>query len=146
MYYDKKTWTDGIRRLHCEAAGVLAIEIFDSQAIAKISAAAALGDEMAAALIGALLDTKKSITNAPRNRPALCISCPRAIRKISWDIVFGLTLPAVRRPGSAIGFAFCPKCAAGDRASLHSKAQTGLRGLWPDLRPVVISHPDGGRA
>jgi hypothetical protein len=107
MSYDKKIWADGVQRLHCEAAGVLAIGIFDSHAIAEMLIRAARGDAVANGLLGALLDTRESILNAPQDRPSLCVCCPRAIRKISRDLVFGLTLPAVQRPEAALGFAFC---------------------------------------
>ena len=45
----------------------------------------------------------------------------------------------------SLAFSFCDACAA-DPRHLMAKASEGLRRLWPDLRAIEITHPDGGSA
>jgi hypothetical protein len=116
-----KAWPDGVRQVHREGAGMLTIGLFDLTTTGELLAAAAIGDETAALLVGALLGARKRVTDAPRNKPRLCVYCSRPVKKISRDIVPGVVFPAVPRPKSAIGFLFCLRCAA-DRAALFTVA------------------------
>jgi hypothetical protein len=142
-----KPWVDGVRRLQAESGGLLRIGIFDLAKIGEVLAAASLGNETAKMLIGALLEERQRILDAPPDRPVLCVACSRPIKKISdTETIYGLLIPSVAQPKTALSFAFCPKCAAADRPALFTKSEAGLRRLWPGLRSVVISHQDGGRA
>jgi hypothetical protein len=138
-------WFASIEALHAEASGVLTLGIFYPEDSAELLAAAAMGDELAAGLLGALLESRRRVRDAPRDKPGLCCGCPRPIRKVSPETIFGLVFPAIARPTAAVGFVFCSRCAA-DRKGLLAKAENRLRKLWPELRPIVVSHPAGGRA
>jgi hypothetical protein len=138
-------WRDGIQAVNDEAAGVLDVSIIDYLAGAVLMANAALGDHESAALLLAVRQAATRIKQAPRRKPALCICCPRAIKRLTAETVFGVATPAIANPTGAIGFVFCDKCAA-DRTTLTAKAAEGLRRIWPDLRPIEITHPVGGRA
>jgi hypothetical protein len=124
---------------------LLDVYLVDQMAAAELMARAMLGDAEAARLFGAFLEAGKRIASAPRRSPVICATCPRRIRRISHDIIFGIAAPERTDRPSAIGFAICPRCAA-NRAGLLSRASESLRQIWPDLRPIVISHPAGGHA
>jgi hypothetical protein len=142
---DGRAWRDGIQAVNDEASGVLDISIIDALAGAELLTNAVLGDREAASLLLAITQAAARIKQAPRRSPSLCICCPRAVKRLSSATVFGVAVPATANPGSAIGFVFCDRC-AGDRDTLAAKAAEGLRRIWPDLRPVAITHPEGGRA
>jgi hypothetical protein len=61
------------------------------------------------------------------------------------DLVFGIAAPSTQLPLSGVDFAICGACAA-DRARLMARAAEGLRLIWPDLRPIVVTHPEGANA
>jgi hypothetical protein len=138
-------WRTGIQTVHNEAAGLLNVDIVDALAGAGLMSDALRGDSEAAALILAVTQAAARIKQAPRQKPALCICCPRAVRRVCAGTVFGVATPAVANPTGAIGFVFCDRCAS-DRDTLAAKAAEGLRRIWPDLRPVVVTHQHGGRA
>ena len=107
------TLADGIRRVHEASGGVLDVYLVDAKAAAKLLGGGMLGDAAAARLFGAFLEAGKRIASASRRSPVICASCPRRIRRVTHDIVFGIAAPGVtNRPSSAIGFAICGKCAA----------------------------------
>jgi hypothetical protein len=142
---NSQAWVDGIRAVSAEAAGLLNVTIVDSETCGEILADAMMGDERAVALFNASLEARRRVANVPRRRPALCVACPRAVKRVTRATIFGVALPATARPEAVIGFVFCARCAA-DRGTLLAKAEIGLRGVWPDLRPLVVTHPEGGRA
>lgn len=122
------------------------VYLVDQMAAAELMARSLLGDAEAAQLFGAFLEAGKRIASAPRRSPVICATCPRRIRRVTHDLIFGIAAPErTDRPSSAIGFAFCPRCAA-NRIGLLARASESLHQIWPDLRPIVISHPVGGHA
>jgi hypothetical protein len=145
MNADDAAWRDGIQAVNDESAGLLDVDIVDALAGADLLVRATRGDKEAAALFLAVTQAATRIKQAPRRKPALCICCPRSIKRLTAATVFGVAAPAIANPTGAIGFAFCDRCSA-DRTTLAAKAAEGLRRIWPDLRPVTVSHPTGGRA
>ena len=141
----KAAWRAGVQRVHDESGGLLDVDIIDAAAGVALLTAAALGDCGAAALLQSVTQAAARIKHAPRRKPALCMCCPRAIKRITSRTVFGIATPSIATPTGAIGFVFCDHCAA-DAATLPAKAAEGLRRIWPDLRPVVVTHSTGGRA
>jgi hypothetical protein len=142
---DGRAWRDGIQTVNDEAAGLLDVSIIDAVCGAELVADAMLGSPEAAALLLAVAQAAARIKKAPRQSPALCICCPRPVKRVCATTVFGVATPAVANPGSAIGFVFCDRC-AGNRDTLVARAADGLGRIWPDLRPVAVTHPEGGRA
>lgn len=140
-----ETWRDGIRRVSEQSAGVLQVRVIDALAASELLAQALLGDYEAVVMLRAMAEAEMQVRRAPRNRPALCVACPRAVRRINRATIFGVAAPAIPSPTSAIAFVFCDRCAT-DRGTLVAKANEGLRRLWPELRPVTITDPIGGRA
>jgi hypothetical protein len=140
-----ETWRDGIDRVGEEAAGVLHVRIIDALAGSELLVRALSGDPEAMVMLRAVDEAEMQVTQAPRKQPALCVACPRAVRRINRGTVFGVLVPVVPFPTTALGFVFCEKCAAAP-AALMAKAAKGLRRIWPDLRPITITDPIGGRA
>jgi hypothetical protein len=145
MSVDTAAWRDGIQAVNDQAAGLLDVDIVDAACGADLLSRAAQGDKAAAALFLAVTQAAARIKQAPRHKPTLCMCCPRAIKRLTAETVFGVATPAVANPTGAIGFVFCTRCSA-DRTTLAAKAAEGLRRIWPDLRPIEITHPIGGRA
>lgn len=142
---DNSTWQMGVQSIHEEAAGVLDVNLIDASVGADLFISAALGNCESTALLAAIRKAAECVRSAPRRKPALCVSCPRSIRRITPTTVFGVARPAVPTPTGALAFAFCDRCSA-DPSTLAVKATEGLRRIWPDLRPIKITDPFGGRA
>jgi hypothetical protein len=138
-------WRTGIRQVHDESGGVLDVTIVDSVTGAALLVAASFGDTEASAILYAVAQSATHVRQAPQRLPVLCICCPRPVKRVSTNTVFGVVAAAAPKPTGAIGFVFCEKC-SNDRASLVAKATDGLRRLWPDLRSIEITHRNGGRA
>lgn len=139
------TWRHGIQSVNDESAGLLDISIIDGASGTALLVAALHGKYEAAVLLKAVTQAAGRVKQAARRKPALCICCPRTIKRITATTVFGIATPSIASPTGAIGFVFCDRCAE-DPTTLPAKAANGLRGIWPDLRPVVITHATGGRA
>jgi hypothetical protein len=135
-------WRDDISSVRAEAGGLFDVSIIDAMAAAELLGYAILGDRSAAELLEALRQAMERIRRAPRRYPALCVACPRPVKRIAADTVFGIATPSVPSPSGAIGFVFCSRCSA-DRAALPEKAIRGLQRIWPDARRIEITHPAG---
>jgi hypothetical protein len=126
-------------RVQDEAAGMLTVDIIDSPAGSALLDRAIAGNYEAHVLFQAVAQAIARVHQAPRNRPVLCVCCPRPVRRVTPATVFGVAGPDTPTRTCAVGFVFCEKCGA-DRATLPEKARQGLSRIWPDLRPVTISH------
>lgn len=73
----------------------------------------------------------------------LCGSCPRPL--LNNEFSFVITRPACDDPINAVALAICRKCGT-TREDIQQKAVIALRRIWPDLRPITITNPAGGRA
>jgi hypothetical protein len=135
----------GIQQVDAEAAGVLDVYFISSSDAAQLTANAMLGDPRSAALLAAVADSWSWIKHAAKTKPALCMSCPREIRGMTSKTVFGVAMPARSDPRHALAFAFCDSCGE-HRDDLLANATTGLRLVWPQLRPFHVTHEAGGRA
>jgi hypothetical protein len=132
-------WRQGIERVQTEAGGMLTVDIFDNLAGAELVARAMAGDRESLVMLKAVTQAIAGVAQAPRAKPALCVACPRPVKRITPQTVFGIASPDTPTRTPAIGFAFCEKCGA-DRGTLAEKARQGLQRIWPDLRPIVVSH------
>lgn len=138
-------WRAGIQSINDEAAGMVDVSIVDAVTWAELLAHALMGDRGSEAVLQAVIQAGARVKQAPRRQPTLCLCCPRAVKRVSANTVFGVAMPAISNPTGAIGFVFCDRCAA-DRDALPTKAVQGLRRIWPKLRQVEITHSLGARA
>jgi hypothetical protein len=134
---DTKAWAEAIGGIQREAAGLLDVSIVDARSGVELIADAIRGDREAAEVLQAVRQAAQRVREAPRRKPALCIYCPRAVKRITAETVFGIAIPATANPTRALGFVFCAKCAA-DRGALAAKAVDGLKRIWPDLRTIEV--------
>lgn len=138
-----RTWADGIRSVHDEAAGVLTMMVIRQSEAMDLMAEAIQGDVEAARLMTLLAQTSKRIDVARRTKaPMLCVSCPRPL--LDNKFAFVVAGPAGTDAVNHIAVAVCRKCGRTPE-DITRKATAGLRRLWPDLRPIAI-HPTAGRA
>lgn len=133
----------GIERLTKEAGGVLDVMVIQLQDMPYILCDAAAGDRDALTILNALNDALVRIDAAPRRFPMLCVSCPRPLRKGRFS--FGLALPKCDHPTGMLALAVCHRCST-DRDGIKARAVAGLKRLWPDLRPITVTHTVAGTA
>ena len=134
---------DGLERVHREAAGLVDVMVVRLEDAPDMMADAAAGDREARMLLTAVIDALARIDAAPRRAPALCVSCPRALKRGQFS--FGFAMPRCDDPTAMIALAVCRRCAT-DRDGIKVRVMVGLQKVWPDLRPVTVTHPAGGRA
>jgi hypothetical protein len=133
-----------LQALHAEAGGLLQICMVASTDVPELLLSALSGNRDAKRLLSVMSDTLAHIQKAPKKQPALCVACPRAQRK--GRFMLAIALPACDDPTNGLGFGVCDGCSGGKIGQAEAKAVDGLRAIWPDLRPVRITDPVGGRA
>lgn len=140
----RASWVAGMEAVQEQAAGALEIEVIRPVDAVDILGAALTGDPNAARTMQMLVDTAKRIEAASHTRkPMLCGSCPRPLLDNKFSFV--LAYPARTDPINAVALAICRKCGT-TREGIQQKAVTALRRIWPDLRPITVTNPEGGRA
>jgi hypothetical protein len=106
-------------------------------------AAALTGDRLAARLMKAILQTVAQIHEAPRKRPALCLCCPRTVRRGDRFAV-SIIMPHRDDASMGIGSGICARC-NGDQSTLTPRVTAALKTIWPGLRPIGHVHEAAGR-
>ena len=134
---------DGVQRVNDEAAGLLTLLVVRRADLPGLMLDALGGSDKAVQLLQQALDTATAIEAAPRRQPMLCARCPRALRGRQYAVV--IARPACDDPSTGLALAVCPKCGP-DLATIQAAAHVALRRIWPGLREVTITHPEGGQA
>lgn len=137
-------WASGIARISAEAAGLVEVQVVTREDMPELLAHAMLGDPEAMHLGRLVCDALGRIERAPKRRPMLCGSCPRALRRGRYSLAFAV--PRRDAPQEALSLAICEVCAT-DHAGVVDKAHAALKRVWPDLRPLPGPvHPAQGHA
>jgi hypothetical protein len=134
---------EGFRKIRGEAAGVIALNIVRPCDAPSLVAACLSGDLEATQLFRAVADTVHKIESAPRGKPMICGCCPRPLRGSRFTVC--VAVPDRTDPTHGLGFALCQACGRDDDA-LPAKAAAALKSVWPDLRPITVTHGEGGHA
>ncbi len=134
---------DGIRQVHVEAGGLLELQVVQRADMSALILDALAGSDEAAQLLRLTQDTLAKIKAAPRREPMLCGACPRALQGGRFAII--IAKPSCDDPTQGIAMAICTRCGP-NLPGIQAAARTALQRIWPDLRPVVVTHPKGGRA
>ncbi len=134
---------EGLARFQSEAGGMMELVVVRPTDAVDILADAFAGDSRAVTLMRAIEQAADAIRDAPRRLPMLCAACPRPLKHGRYS--FGVALPACDRPAHGLALAVCSRCAT-ERGDIQTMATAALRRLFPDLRPVAVTHADGGRA
>jgi hypothetical protein len=132
-----------ISAIQNDAGGIFRIYFFDAADGARLLAVAAGGDQWARGMMRAINDCARHIEDAPASAPRLCLVCPRPLRTLP-GLTFSVVVPEIASPHHALGSAVCRRCAA--LPDLEKRTMVALRQIWPDLRPLIITHPNGGHA
>ncbi len=139
-----EAWRRGIETVHREAAGVLDLIVVRPEDMLLLILSGMSGDRRANATAIAVTDAICGISESARTtKPKLCGSCPRSLTDNAYSVV--VAMPQRDDPSTAIGMAICHGCATTE-AGIREKATGAFRSIWPSLRPIAVTHPDGGRA
>lgn len=135
-------WAAGIRRVHHDARGVLALDVVQRMDLPGVLLAALAGDADALQLARQVNDTLRRIQDAPAHDPMQCACCGAPLRDGRFAVVIAAPEgnPDAR---AALAMAICHRCGTTPGA-ITAAAQRALRCIWPDLRPAT--HTKGGRA
>ena len=140
------TWAESVQRVSDEAAGIIRLDIIQHADLAELLAHALLGDPEAIRLANMASSVLRRIGSASRREPMLCGSCPRPLKLKGHRFSVVIALPGRDQPSNALSMAICHRCAT-SREAVQDKAVEALqRIIWPDLRPITVTHPAGGRA
>jgi len=134
---------EGIERVSDEASGLLTLQVIQRADMPALVLDALAGSNEAVQLLRLTRDTLANIQAAPRRKPMLCGTCPRALRDGQFSVI--IARPACDDPTQGLALAICTKCGP-DYATVTAKATIALSRIWPDVRPVEVTHPEGGQA
>ena len=134
---------DGIARFQSEAGGMMELIVVRPIDAIDVMADALAGDSRAVCVLKAIEQAADAIRTAPRRLPMLCAACPRPLRGSGYS--FGVALPDTDHPKHGLALAVCTRCAT-ERRDIETKVTAALRRVFPDLRPVTVTHAAGGRA
>ena len=133
----------GVEAVTAESGGMMEVAVVRPSDVPVLLGEALAGSEDAAMLLRLYGDTSARIDKAAgAGTPMLCVSCPRALQK-GYSVA--AALPRRDNPHHAVAVAVCPRCGP-DRAAIEAKAMQGFAKIWTGLRPIQLTHHDGGRA
>jgi hypothetical protein len=127
-----------------EAGGLLTVHVISRDELPSLLRATMSGNARAAQLVRAVLASIDNVESAPKRSPMPCGACQRPVKHRSAYCV-GVVLPDVDLPCRAVGFALCRHC-CGTSAAADMAAIRAVRDVFPNARPIVITHRHGGRA
>lgn len=138
--------TAGLSAIQADAGGVLMVTVVHPSEGPMLLASAMNGNKTAIRLFQAIVQSLEGIARAPRRRPMLCATCPRPLRKMSGFSI-AVAMPERGDPSHGLCLAICARCANENQPNaVTAKAITALAKIWPDLKPVTVTHKTGGRA
>ena len=134
----------GVKKVHQQAAGMLQIYVVQPMSILKMLIAAYEGRKYDSAVAEIAVTAIKEIDRASKtSEPPLCGACENLLVNGRYSLV--IAIPSCDDPKDTIVFGICAQCATTD-AEVRVKAADALRHIWPDLRQIEITHPNGGTA
>ncbi len=134
---------EGVQRVNDEAGGLLTVQVIQQDDMPAMIADALGGSAEAVQLLRLTNQVLANIQGASRRKPMLCGCCPRALRGGRYAII--IARPACDDPTEGLSLAICRKCGP-TYGAIQATAAVALRRIWPDLRPIMVTHPGGGRA
>lgn len=134
---------DGIQRVSDEAGGLLTLQVVQRTDLPALILDALAGSNEAAQTLRLVNDTVTSIQAAPHRRRMLCGACPRGLRDGRFSVI--IARPARDDAAEGLAMAICAKCGP-DFGAIQVAARVALARVWPDVRPVTVTHPAGGKA
>jgi hypothetical protein len=136
-----RTFAEGVAQLNRESGGLLRVEIIRPQDVFALSCAVFSGDGRALARLTAALESSERIRRMARKSPAICLTCPRAVR--DPQATLAILAPENDAATVTICSAICARCSTGSASEVLKRAATAYTTIWPNLRCVEITHPAG---
>lgn len=136
-------WAAGVQRLHDEAAGVVHLDVVRQTDMPRLILAGLGGNVEAGRLLLAVTDALRRIQCAPADAPMECACCGKALKASRYSIV--VVQPAVNDPADRMTMAICGRCGP-TVGAIKAAATRSLQSIWPNVRPIEITHSEGGRA
>ena len=122
--------------LRSEANNLLRVHFLSVADGVRLLGAVIAGDQWSRGLMVAITDCIQHIATSPRNRPALCLTCPQALRRVP-GVLFCVVVPETSGPRHGLGSAICPRCAQSPDLGRHAvDAAAGLAGSPRDIGDV----------
>lgn len=137
-----RSWADGMRAIHQEAAGAVMVEVIRPIDVGELIAEALGGSAEAVQCLRLRKGFIKRVRQSPPSKPMLCGCCPRSIRRSGFSVV--LALPYNQAAENALALGVCERCGT-EPAELLERAREALARIWPDVRSISV-HPTAGRA
>jgi hypothetical protein len=144
MPTDTETLEQGVNKFNRESSGLFRLEIIWPTDMLPLTYSAYTGDGGAMVRLKAAFDSSARIKRLARKDPVICLTCPRRVRNA--DAVLALLIPAIETPSVAIASALCSRCSEQDEKTTFARAFAAYTKVWPTLRCVEVTHPEGGRA
>ena len=133
----------GIEQAQAESGGLMSLFVVQPHEAADLFVAALAGNATAYRLVRILTENIRRVRTAPKRAPILCATCQHTLRSTPHSFV--VAEPMGNDPTQTVCLGICVKCAVPVDAVLE-KAMGAFREIWPELRPVNVTHPNGGRA
>jgi hypothetical protein len=132
-----------IHQLHAEAAGVIEAVVIRPSDTEGLFADIIAGDPEAHRLGAAINAALSRVNEWPKRQRLLCATCQKRVQGdgFAFVVVSALRDDAAR----SLTLAICTGCAI-EPEDIKARANVALRVIWPDHRPMVVTHPGGGRA
>lgn len=137
------TWAEAVRQVHDEAAGMLSVVIVRQCDAVHLALDALSGDDTAVALLLQVKDCIQRIEGASACNRTQCGCCGADLA--SGRYALAIATPDISDPSAGLGMAICRRCGV-TVGAIKAAALSALRLIWPDLRPVQVTHPEGSRA
>ncbi len=136
-------WAAGVQRLHDEAAGIVHLDVVRQTDMPCLVLAGLNGSVEAGRLLFAVTDALRRIQGAPADALMECACCGKALKASRYSIV--VVRPSVSDPAARMTLAICGRCGP-TVGAIKAAATRSLRSIWPYVRPIEVTHPEGGRA
>jgi hypothetical protein len=123
---------------------VYRLNIIGPQDLLPLSCAVFTGDAIALARLTAVAESSERIRRMASKSPAICLTCPRAVR--DPQATLAILAPENDATTVAICSAICARCSTGSASEVLKRAAAAYTTIWPNLRCIEITHPEGGSA
>lgn len=134
---------EGVQRVNDEAGGVLSLQVIQRGDMPALISDALSGSGEAMELLRLVRETMDGIQAAPRRKSMLYGACPKPLRNGRFSLI--LAKPACDDPTQGIAMAICSRCGP-NRGAIEAAALVALRRIWPDARPIAVTHPESSQA
>ena len=134
-----------VKHLQTESGGLLHLDTVRRSDLPRLRAVASAGDGDAADLLRVVVNALRRTDGTPVAVAMQCVACSAALPP--RHIAIAVARPATDNPqhNLVMALALCRLCATTPGIAGEAATQA-LRLVWPGLRPVKTTHPQGGRA